>query len=161
MFFPGFDSKLTSSSPEDLSCWLDTFATHNTTFGLMPQCGVVMPASEVIALTIAINDQSITQSIQKLLQLAQRQLQVSQIPSSIKIALYLKICCLAIQKSFMAEQPIPAERLYHNLMQWLSECEPEWWQQCSITARGITSHNARIQDLLQPLTDFAQQFLEA
>lgn len=148
----GFDSKLTDLFCEDLSHWLGNSTTPHTALCSAPQCSDAIPDSEAIHSTIAADP-----PIATLLHLAQQQLQTPHLPPSIRIALYLKICCLAIQKSFLSEQPIPAERLYHNLMQWLSECEPEWWQQCVITAKGITSHNARIQDLLQPLTDFVQQ----
>lgn len=152
MVISGFDSKLTDPFGEDLSSWLGNFATSHTDLCLMPLCSAAMPGLAGEHSSIAAEP-----SIPTLLQFAQQQLQTPDLPASIKITLYLKICCLAIQKSFLAEQPIPAERLYHNLMQWLSECEPEWWQQCVITAKGITSNNARIQDLLQPLTDFVQQ----
>lgn len=148
----GFNTKLTDLFCEDPSYWLGNFTSPHTALCPVPQCNADIPTSEAIHSTIAADP-----SIPALLNLAQQQLQTPHLPTSIKIALYLKICCLAIQKSFLAEQPIPAERLYHNLMQWLSECEPEWWQQCVITAKGITSNNARIQDLLQPLTDFVQQ----
>lgn len=151
MVSSGFNTQLTDRWCEDLSGWLE-LTMHHTAPGLLPQVDTAIGANGLEAVLLADDP-----PIQLLLQFAQQQLQTPHLPASIRIALYLKICCLAIQKSFLAEQPIPAERLYHNLMQWLSECEPQWWQQCIITARGITSHNARIQDLLQPLTDFVQQ----
>lgn len=171
MFPSGLNSGLTDLFCDDGSYWLGrsaTQATHQSVLELMQlDPNVLEPNTvhlEIANLKIASRSNADHEpdppSIHALLQLAQQQLQVSHIPAAIKIALYLKICCLAIQKSFVAEQPIPAERLYHNLMQWLGECEPEWWQQCSITAKGLTSHNARIRDLLQPLTDFVQRFLE-
>lgn len=181
MFPPGFNSRLTNWFCDGSSYRLSnsaTLATHQSVFelvqlesklsGAMPLEPDALEFSVVnwgiadleIANESIAGNESVALSVQSLLQLAQQQLQASHIPSATKIALYLKICCLAIQKSFLAEQPIPAERLYHNLMQWLGECEPEWWQQCSITTQGITSHNARIRDLLQPLTEFVQQFLE-
>jgi hypothetical protein len=154
----GFNSSPADLFSEDLSCWLGSFEEQDTAAWLMSQSSA--DASTVNAALPPIAPNNLTPddlSIQALLQFAQQQLQVPHLPASIKIAAYLKICCLAIQKSFLAEQPIPAERLYHNLMQWLGECEPEWWQQCIITARGIASDDVRIQDLLQPLTDFVQQ----
>jgi len=185
MFPSGFNLKLPHLFCNGSSYWLGNSATHTTprsVFGLVqlePKLSESTPLEpdalefNAVDLEIAhletanleipngsIVDSDVPPSIQTLLQLAQHQLQASHMPAAIKIALYLKICCLAIQKSFLAEQPIPAERLYHNLMQWLSECEPQWWQECSITESGITSDNARIRDLLQPLADFVQQFLE-
>lgn len=124
--------------------------TSNYNYGLET---VLEPAN----LTAPVDEQVIRQ----LLQAAQQKLQTSRIPHFLKVTQYIKLCCLAFQNSLLEEQKAALDNLYHTLLQWLWECEPDWWEQCVITdSCKIISCNARIRDLLQPLEDFVERFSE-
>lgn len=102
------------------------------------------------------------QTVEQLLKQATQKLQTACIPHFLKVTMYLRICCLAIQQTLAPEQRDILGNLYHTLLQWLWECEPDWWDQCTITdTYTIASHNARIRDLLRPLEDFTNRLSEA
>jgi hypothetical protein len=101
-------------------------------------------------------------TIEQLLEHAKQKLSTPQMPHFMRVTVYLRYCCLAIQKSLSEEHQALVSNVYHDLLQWLWECEPNWWEQCFITDTGrIVSPNLHIQDLLQPLEDFVSQFSEA
>lgn len=151
-----FDREFHAFLHEDLPFWIDLISTGKAAHS---RSGFSASSNWHQALLKATPEE---QTIDQLLKCAKQKLQISCIPHFLKVTMYLRICCLAIQQNMLVEQQMPLGSLYHTLLQWLWECEPDWWEQCTITdSCRIASHNARIQDLLQPLEDFVKQFSEA
>lgn len=150
---------------EDLPRWLDHLLIHfKADEGVLGSN--VMAESELICNWAAVNETAAfpaeAQTIRHLLRYAKHKLQTSRIPHFLRVTMYLRICCLAIQHSVLSEQQISLGSLYHTLLHWLWECEPDWWEHCTISdSHGIVSSNVRVQDLLQPLEEFVSQFAEA
>jgi hypothetical protein len=144
-------------SQRKVLCCLKTCAVESELLGFGLNWTSEVPVVDAIDVAIVTADPSICH----LIQLAKRKLYSPHGTFELKIAAYLKFCCLAIQKSYEIGQLAPPPNLYFNLMQWLGECDPEWWQQCLITVdRGIISNNACIQDLLRPIENFVNLFAE-
>lgn len=152
-----YNRELNTFLCEDGAHWIN-YLPGDKTIGLRTEAHFAPLASNRATSKIASEEQTVDQ----LLGHAKQKLQTTRIPHFLRITMYLKFCCLALQQSVLAEQQTPIGSLYHTLLQWLWECEPDWWKQCTITdSYQVTSDNARIQDLLQPLQDFVKQFSEA
>jgi hypothetical protein len=150
---------------EDLPRWIDHLLIHFKADEGAAEPNAVAE-SEILSSWAAVNATAAfpaeTQTIRQLLRYAKHKLQTSRIPHFLRVTMYLRICCLAIQHNVLSEQQISLGSLYHTLLHWLWECEPEWWEHCTISdSRGIISSNVRVQDLLQPLEEFVSQFVEA
>ncbi|MBF2050620.1 MAG: hypothetical protein EDM05_020400 [Leptolyngbya sp. IPPAS B-1204] len=148
---------------EDLPRWIDHLLMHFKAEDVLSQSGADSDAAPIWPATEAsLTSPLEAQTIRQLLNYAKRKLQTSRMPHFLRVTMYLRVCCLAIQHNLLSEQQIALGSLYHTLLHWLWECEPDWWEHCTITDnRGITSSNARVQDLLKPLQDFVSQFAEA
>lgn len=148
----------THLSREKVLCCLKNCAVENELLGFGLNWISEVPVVDAIDVAIVTANPSICH----LIRLAKRKLHSIHGTFELKIAAYLKFCCLAIEKSYEIGQRTPPSNLYFNLMQWLSECDQEWWQQCLITTdRGIISNNACIQDLLKPIENFVNLFAES
>lgn len=146
----------------ELSCWLVNLVCQQSAFESSPQRTQRLVCSSADA-----NDASDAKNalddrtVEQLLEYAKQKLRTPQMPHFMKVTVYIRFCCLAIQKSLSEEHQAAVGNFYHDLLQWLWECEPNWWEQCFITDRDrIASRNLQIQDLLQPLEDFVNRFSE-
>jgi hypothetical protein len=150
---------------EDLPRWIDHLLVHFKADEGAVEPDVNVAEFELLASWVDGNTTvtlpAETQTIRQILKYAKHKLQTSRIPHFLRVTMYLRICCLAIQHSVLSEQQISLGSLYHTLLHWLWECEPDWWEHCTISdSRGIISSNVRVQDLLQPLEEFVNQFAE-
>ncbi|NJO79971.1 MAG: hypothetical protein HC827_16615 [Cyanobacteria bacterium RM1_2_2] len=147
----------------ELSSWLVNLVCQRPVFG---SGSAQQIEQSVYLLSDANNIDSINntpddRTVEQLLEYAKQKLRTPQMPHFIRVTVYLRFCCLAIQKSLSEEHQALVSNFYHDLLQWLWECEPNWWEQCFITdTHSIASKNIQIQDLLQPLEEFVSQFSE-
>jgi hypothetical protein len=151
---------------QELSCWLVNLVCQQPA----AESGNVRRIQRSVCLSVDVsnandaNDTKIAlddRTVEQLLEYAKQKLRTPQMPHFMKVTVYIRFCCLAIQKSLSEEHQAMVGNFYHDLLQWLWECEPNWWEQCFITDTDrIASCNLHIQDLLQPLEDFVSQFSE-
>lgn len=142
---------------KELTCWLVNLVCQQQGFDSGSARQIQHSTYASVDAKNALDDRTIEQ----LLEYAKQKLRTPQMPHFMKVTVYLRYCCLAIQKSLSEEHQALVGNFYHDLLQWLWECEPNWWEQCFITDTDrITSQNIQIQDLLQPLEDFVSQFSE-
>jgi len=148
------ESDLSQSSLENLLCWLSKLNIYSQASS---QLSNVATHDTISTFAIKLNDRALKNQLQA----AKSKLRVANPFHLMKVTAYLRACCAAIQKGFPAEvRPYP-DNLFLTLIQSLVECEPEWWKQCEITGTyRLTSDNACIQELLNPLEDFVQRFTE-
>jgi hypothetical protein len=153
---------------KELSCWLVNLVCQHSVFESSARRSQRFVYSSVDANSASsANDASDAKNalddrtVEQLLEYAKQKLRTPQMPHFMKVTVYIRFCCLAIQKSLSEEHQAVAGNFYHDLLQWLWECEPNWWEQCFITDTDrIASRNLQIQDLLQPLEEFVNRFSE-
>lgn len=100
--------------------------------------------------------------VQKLLILARHKLRSAQAPTLLKILSYLRLCCLAIQRTCLGEPSCPASNnLYLRLLQALMNSEPTWWNHCHISNSGhLSCTSPQLEPLIQPIEAFVQYSLQ-
>lgn len=143
----------------ELTCWLVNFVCRQPVFN-SGSARPMQSAHQPVDAKSTPEHTPDARTVEQLLEYAKQKLKTPQMPHFMKVTVYLRFCCLAIHKSLSEEQQALGGSFYHDLLQWLWECEPNWWEQCIITDDGITSQNIRIQSLLQPLEDFVRQVSE-
>ncbi len=115
----------------------------------------------------ALKSQSLTasKSIDKSLLFAQNRLLDSTLPHQLKVVSYVRLCCSAIRTyhSFESNRMPTLNRKtpYLTMLNTLSECQLEWWNNCSISDSGyLVSDDYKLNALLQSLNSFVAQHLE-
>ncbi|MBF2073216.1 MAG: hypothetical protein IGS50_05565 [Synechococcales cyanobacterium C42_A2020_086] len=149
------NSELAACWRNDLSCWIDHLLIHLDALELILKAH---PTSPKQSHSLAAPEEP---ALQQLLQQAVGNLRNSTLPHFLQVTLYLRLGCLAIQYRVLTEQRVALGNLYHLLLQWLWECDPDWWEHCQLTAQGITSSNRQIQALLQPIETVGASVLGA
>ena len=104
-------------------------------------------------------------SIQYQLVYAQEKLMTTTLPLELRAISYIRICCSAMRKSCLLQQPGSTQRSisvnkpkpYLELLGCLSQEVPNWWNTCYVSDEGfLESHNANIQRLLQSINAFVE-----
>lgn len=147
---------------EDLSRWVDQIPSSSKGSSLPFESNfewLVLESPAVNGADVRLIPKE--QTVEQLLKQATKKLRTACIPHFLKVTMYLRVCCLAVQQTLAPEQQDVLGNIYHTLLQWLWECEPDWWDQCTITdTYKIASHNPRIRDLLRPLEEFTNRLSE-
>ncbi|UBF25775.1 hypothetical protein K9N68_30200 [Kovacikia minuta CCNUW1] len=106
------------------------------------------------------------EEVTRLLNYAKIKLLAVGTPMELKVASYLRLCCVAIHKlrqslgvMDMESSEAGVEHRYSELLQSLCNYSPEWWKQCWISDRGaLKSTNSAIDQKLQPLRYFVEAY---
>jgi hypothetical protein len=102
-------------------------------------------------------------SITHLLSYAQQKLKDASLPLKVRAFSYLRICCLAMQKTRQIHplnESTPRVRwssgqFYLNLLATLNEQDFEWWNGCQVSDKDVLiSEHWEIDRLLRPFAQF-------
>jgi hypothetical protein len=86
---------------------------------------------------------------------------LNEMPQQLRMTSYLRLCCAAIRKLHQTTGKeivgVTFNDSYSHLLQVLCNHNPQWWQRCLISDRGVLKSDDLIIDkLLQPLESFIE-----
>ncbi|MBW4554414.1 MAG: hypothetical protein KME59_00455 [Trichormus sp. ATA11-4-KO1] len=84
-------------------------------------------------------------------------------PELLRIVSYLRICCSVMEIDYLQALTEKGDKLretpyFISLLKSLFEYDPEWWQNCKVSADGdLKSDDPIIAEILQPLEAICQK----